>query len=86
MDREAQERRVQTVCLLILSAVALGFALSWLRPVMIPFVLAVFFALGLAPVVDGQVRWLRLPRSLAVLTTLVLGGGLLTGIAGLVQL
>ena len=83
--RELQERRIQTVCLLILSAVALGFALYWLRPVMIPFVLAVFFALGLAPLVDVQVRRLRLPRALAVVVTLVLGAALLAGIAALVQ-
>ncbi|MEZ4217171.1 MAG: AI-2E family transporter [Myxococcota bacterium] len=86
MDRDAQERRIQTACLLILSAVALGFALYWLRPVMVPFVLAVFFALGLAPAVDVQVRALRLPRAVAIVTTLVLGGGLLTGIAALIQI
>ena len=60
MEPTRQELRVQTVCLLILSAIALGFALYWLRPVMIPFVLAVFFALGLSPAVDIQVRRLRL--------------------------
>lgn len=86
MESEAQERRIQTACLLILSSIAVGFALYWLRPVMIPFVLAAFFALGLAPVVDVQVRALRLPRALAVGTTLVLGGGLLAGIAALIQL
>lgn len=85
MEPTRQELRVQTVCLLILSAIALGFALYWLRPVMIPFVLAVFFALGLSPAVDIQVRRLRLPRGVAVVTTLLLGGGLLAGIAALIQ-
>jgi AI-2 transport protein TqsA len=86
MDGDRQELRIQTVCLLILSALALGFALYWLRPVMIPFVLAAFFALGLAPVVDFQVRRLRAPRGVAVAVTLVLAIGLLTGIAALIQI
>ena len=85
MDREAQERRIQIACLLLLSAVAVGFSLYWLRPVMVPFVLAVFFALGLAPVVDVQVRRLKFPRLVAVATTLLLGAGLLTAVAALVQ-
>jgi len=85
MEPELQERRIQTACLLILSAVGTGFALYWLRPVMVPFVLAVFFALGLAPVVDVQVRTLKLPRLLSIVTTLLLGIGLLTAVAALIQ-
>ena len=37
-----QERRLQTICLLIITAVAVGFALFFLRSVLIPFVLALF--------------------------------------------
>lgn len=85
MERELQERRIQTACLLILSVIGTGFALYWLRPVMVPFVLAVFFALGLQPVVDVQVRRLKLPRSLSIGTTLLLGIGLLTAVAALIQ-
>lgn len=85
MDREQQERRIQTACLLILSAIGMGFALYWLRPVMVPFVLAVFFALGLAPVVDAQVRYLKLPRLVGIGTTLLLGVGLMTAVAALIQ-
>jgi AI-2 transport protein TqsA len=72
VDAASLERRIQTVCLLLLSAVALGAALYWLRPVMIPFVLALFLALGATPLVNLQVRSLRLPRGLAVATTLML--------------
>jgi AI-2 transport protein TqsA len=85
VDREQQERRIQTACLLILSAIGMGFALYWLRPVMVPFVLAVFFALGLAPVVDAQVRYLKLPRLVGIGTTLLLGVGLMTAVAALIQ-
>jgi AI-2 transport protein TqsA len=71
------ERRIQTVCLLLLTAIAIGAALYYLRPVVIPFVLAVFFAYGLSPAVDFQVRALRLPRALALVATLLAGCALL---------
>ncbi len=74
MDGAARETRIQTACLIVLSGVALGFALYWLRPVMIPFVMALFFVYGLQPVVDVQMRHFHLPRALAVLSTLLLGG------------
>ena len=65
------EQRVQTVCLLILTAIAVGVALHWLRPVMIPFVLAVFLAIALGPVVEAQVRYFKAPRGLAIVATLL---------------
>ena len=80
MDAASLERRIQTVCLLLLCAVALGAALYWLRPVMIPFVLALFLALGATPLVDLQVRSLRMPRGLAVATTLLLALLLASGV------
>ena len=67
MDSEQRERRIQTVCLLILSAAVIAFAMWWLRPVMIPFVLATFFSIGLSPLIAFQIRVLRVPRPLAVL-------------------
>lgn len=69
----AVEHRVQTSCLVVLTAIALAAALYWLRPVMIPFVLSVFIALGLQPLISIQVERLRMPRSLALLSTLALG-------------
>ena len=67
VDSPAQrEQRIQTICLLILTVFAVGLALFWLRSVMIPFVLAVFFAVGLSPVIELQMRHLRAPRTVAV--------------------
>jgi len=67
------DSRVQTACLLILAFVAAGIALYLLRPVLVPFVLALFFSYCLAAIIDAQVRHLRLPPALAVLSTVVLG-------------
>ena len=85
MDTAAQQRRIQNVCLLVLAGVAVGFVLFWFRQVLVPFVLAVFFAYGLSPVVDLQTERLRFPRSLAVLITLLFGILLLTVLGGLVS-
>lgn len=79
------EGRVQTICLLILSTVAIAVALYWLRPVLIPFVLAVFFAFGLLPLVDLQMRYLRAPRPLAVCVTFLLAFVGLSALAVLVS-
>ena len=54
---------------MILAAAAAGSCLFWLRPALLPFILALFIALGLAPLVDLQVERLRLPRGLAVAAT-----------------
>jgi AI-2 transport protein TqsA len=77
--------RIQSVCLMILAAVAVGFVLVWFRPVLVPFVLAVFVAYGLAPVIEVQTERLRVPRPLAVLFTLLLGVLLLGLVGGLVS-
>ncbi len=79
------QRTIQNVCLMILAAVAVGFVLVWFRSVLIPFVLAVFFAYGLGPVIEIQTSRLRVPRPLAVLMTLLLGVFLLSLMGGLIS-
>lgn len=79
METDVQ-RGIQNVCLMILAAVAVGFVLVWFRPVLVPFVLAVFVAYGLGPVIEAQTRF-KVPRPLAVLFTLLLGV-LLLSVAG----
>ena len=44
--------QIQTTCQLLIAAVVVGGALYWLQSVVIPFVLAAFLALGLAPITD----------------------------------
>ncbi len=78
-------RRIQTACLLILAAFAIGVALFWLRPVMIPFVLAVLLSYVLAPLMNVQTERLRLPRSLALVLTLAIGFLILTAAGMLIS-
>ncbi len=52
---------------MILATVAIGAALHWLSGVLLPFVLAVFFAYAIAPLVSLLQHRLKLPRVLALL-------------------
>jgi AI-2 transport protein TqsA len=70
----ALEERIQTVCLLILTALGIAYALKEFRGVLIPFVLAILLTYCLTPAIDAQVRWLRLPRVVAVVSTILIGG------------
>ena len=76
---------MQTVCLVVLASVATAFALHWLAPVLIPFVLAIFLSMGLGMCVEWLVSRARVPRSLALPTTVVLGLGALAGLGALVN-
>ena len=85
MDPAQHEYRIQTICLLIVSTVAVAAALYWLRPVLVPFVLAVFIAYGLLPLVEFQVRRLRLPYLVAVASTLIIGAVILGSLGLLIS-
>lgn len=69
-DRREQSWLI-TASLVILAAVALAVALIYTRAVMIPFVVALFIVALVSPVEDFQVKWLRLPRFIAVVVTLL---------------
>ncbi|MBW2240716.1 MAG: AI-2E family transporter [Deltaproteobacteria bacterium] len=79
------EARVQSVCLVILATVATAASLYWLRPVMIPFVLALFIALGLDMVRNQLVERARVPQALALPATLIGGVLALAGLSALVS-
>ena len=69
----AYEQRIQTICLLILTALALAGAMHLFRTVLIPFVLAIFLTYCLTPLIDVQVRRMKLPRFVALANSIVLG-------------
>ena len=76
-DHENYEQRIQTICLLIITALGITGALYFFASVLIPFVLAIFFTLCLTPVIDLQMHWLRIPRHTAIFTTLAIGCAIL---------
>lgn len=73
-----QELRWQSVCLMVLAGLGAGYALFILRPVLVPFVLAVFITVGLSPVFDMIAERLNTRRLVAVSITFILAIGLFT--------
>lgn len=61
--------RTQRVSLLILAVIAIGFALYFLRPVLLPLLFALFLYLCLTPLIDFQMQRLQFPYSLALTIT-----------------
>ena len=80
-----KESRARTVCLVVLTVIAFGAALYVLRPVLVPFVLALFLVAGIAPVLGAIETRFGAPRILAVGITFVLGVGLLVMLWTLVR-
>lgn len=76
-DSEHYEQRIQTICLLILTALGITAALYFFASVLIPFVLAIFLTLCLIPAIDVQMKWLHIPRGVAILTTVLIGCAIL---------
>ncbi len=72
MENGLRESRIQTVCLLILCAVVVAASLYWLRPVMIPLVLAVFISLCLSMMAEVLTQRFKFPKVLAMGTTLLM--------------
>jgi len=77
------ETRVQTVCLVLISTILTGAALYWLRPVMVPFVLALFISLGLRAGAEFLEQKARVPHSAALSATVLIGLAFLVLVATL---
>ena len=73
METSQHETRIQTGCLLILTSIAITYMLKVFGMVLIPFVLAVFLTYCLTPFVEMLIRWMKCPRSLAMIITILLG-------------
>src|SRR5689334_14125136 len=72
-EQDRADQRVRTVCQLILTVIAVGAALSLLRPVLVPFCLALLLTFCLTPVMDFLARYLRLPRGPALVVVAATG-------------
>jgi len=73
-------QKTQTTCLLILTTIAVGVSLYFLRSVLLPFVIALFVVIGCRPILEFLEHQLRLNRFLAFAVTFLLGFALVTGL------
>lgn len=78
MTQAAEYPRVVALSLVVLATVAIAFALFYTRVVMVPFILAVFIAYLVTPVVSFLQQRARLPRVPAVVIALLATLGVLT--------
>lgn len=81
LDNEYQ--RVQTFCLLFITAAIASFLAYWLRPVLLPFVVAVFIVSGLSPILDMLQRSLNTDRLMASVIAFLAGCLLIAIVVGL---
>lgn len=77
IDGVRAELRWAGRCLSVLATATIGMVLYVLRPVLVPFVVAVFFTVGLKPALDLLQHRLRMNRLAAVSAVFLLGVGLL---------
>ena len=83
---DLKELRFLSACELIIATILGGAALFWLRPVLLPFVLALFFVAGITPVLTHVQDRLKAPRMVAIARdtdsgVLSVGRGMGSGVA-----
>jgi AI-2 transport protein TqsA len=74
----AEQNWLATISLMVIAFVVGSAGLAYTRAVMVPFVLAIFVATTVAPLVDYQVLRLKLPKSVALGSVLLLVVGVVT--------
>lgn len=67
------DRRIQTFCLVVLTIIALAVTMWLLRPVLVPFTLALFGAIVMSPLVNWLVVNARIPKWMALLVAMMIG-------------
>jgi AI-2 transport protein TqsA len=67
------EQRLQTACLLFIVAVLAAFGAYWLRPVFVPFVVAVFIVSGVSPILEALQRSVASTRLMAAVIAFLTG-------------
>jgi AI-2 transport protein TqsA len=77
MELKEEQSWLVTASLIIIAAVAGAVALAYMRPVLVPLVLAIFVFYLVSPVTDLLEQRLRVPRAASVFLTLLLVATLL---------
>ncbi|PPR45465.1 MAG: AI-2 transport protein TqsA [Alphaproteobacteria bacterium MarineAlpha5_Bin8] len=72
MIENSENSKLITFSLFIIALVAFAFALNFTKPIMIPFVLALLIRILIDPIIDFQIKNLRVHRIVAVFVSLLL--------------
>lgn len=71
--KEIPYARTQAISLMVLAAVALTFSIYWLRPVLVPLVVALFVVSGVSPILRMLEKRLGVSRVIAAVLTFLAG-------------
>jgi len=85
MTPEAREAQIRSASLVILASIAIAYTLFWFKPVMVPFVVAFFLGLIGGGFIDFMVLRLHIPKTVAVVATVVVGFAAFAGVGGVVS-
>ncbi|MCM2369689.1 AI-2E family transporter [Aporhodopirellula aestuarii] len=66
-------QKIQTVCLMVIAVVLVTFSIYWLRPVLVPLVVALFVVSGVTPLLNALELRLGVNRLVAAAITIVAG-------------
>lgn len=80
--KRLSDRQIQTVCLMVLAGVAGVYLVYWLRPVLVPFIVACFIVSGVGPILTYLENRFNVSRVVAA-GMAFLFGVLLMGVFGL---
>ncbi|MEM9366614.1 MAG: AI-2E family transporter [Planctomycetota bacterium] len=72
-DQPASPQRIQTISLMVLAAVAGTFSIYWLRPVLVPLVVAFMVVSGISPILTVLEKRLGVSRLFAAALTFLAG-------------
>ncbi len=70
---ESEMQKTQTLCLVTLTTIAVGFSLYYLQSVLMPFVIALFIVIGCRPIMAFFQTRLKFPRYVAFGVTFLIG-------------
>ena len=74
--QDKENNQLITTSLVILAIVAVAFTLYFTRPIMIPFILALFVRILIDPIIDFQTINLRVHRFVAIIVAIIIIIGL----------
>ena len=74
--QDKENNQLIAISMVVIAIVAVAFALYFTRPIMIPFILALFVRLLIDPIIDFQIKKLRIHRLVAVIVSIFLIIGL----------
>ena len=76
MIKDKENNQLITISLTLIAIISVAFALYFTRPIMIPFILALFVRILIDPIIDFQTKNLRVHRIVAIIVAIFIIIGL----------